>query len=152
MIELRELKPNDRSAVQASYGYESVRFLDRGPMGEVEAVEYIHRAMAWSTDRPRLRYVFGIDVNGDLVGVVKLNVVKDDSALSYILRRNSWGRGYATAAVLDLMDFAFDALRVSTVHAKHRVDNAASGRVLVKAGFTLAGTAHGFSRYRAKRP
>ncbi|MGW6597398.1 GNAT family N-acetyltransferase [Streptomyces sp. NPDC055036] len=151
MIGLRELAPDDARAVREIYSGRSVRFLGRGDMGGDEAMTYVGNALVWSTHQPRLRYVLGIDGDGDLVGVVKLNLTADVGRLSYILRRNTWGRGYATCAVSSLLAFAFGPLSLSAVHAKHRVRNRASGRVLLKAGFTHTETAHGFSLYAAKR-
>ncbi|MGW2513027.1 GNAT family N-acetyltransferase [Streptomyces scopuliridis] len=137
-------------ADEGLYSGRSVHFLGRGVMGGDEAATYVGNAVIWSTHQPRLRYVLGIDVNGDLVGVVKLNVTGGLGRLSYILRENTWGRGYATGAVSGLLALAFGPLSLPAVHAKHQVQNRASGRVLLKAGFTHTDTAHGFSSYVAK--
>lgn len=151
MIDLRELTPDDAQAVQKIYSGQSVYFLGRAAMGGDEAATYVDKATIWATRQPRLQYVLGINVDGDLVGVVKLNVADGDGRLSYILRQNAWGRGYATGAVGQLLAFAFGTLSLSAVRAKHRVDNCASGRVLLKAGFKHTDTADGYSWYVAKR-
>ncbi|WP_158689588.1 GNAT family N-acetyltransferase [Streptomyces niveus] len=145
MIRLRELNPDDVSEVRRIYSGPSLRYLGRGPMGVDEAAAYV----AAATARPRLRYIFGIDVGGDLAGIIKLNTADSEARLSYILRHDTWGRGVATCAVTESLAFAFDALSVSTVRAKHRVENGASGRVLRKSGFTQTGTAGGFLYYMA---
>ncbi|MFD3483833.1 GNAT family N-acetyltransferase [Streptomyces sp. NPDC058665] len=146
-MELRELTSDDAPEVQRIYSGRSLRFLGRGPMGADEAAAYV----AAATARPRLRFILGIDIEGDLVGAIKLNVTNTEGRVSYILRHDRWGRGFATGAVTELLALAFGALSLSTVRAKHQVENGASGRVLVKAGFTHTGTADGFSQYVAKR-
>lgn len=60
--------------------------------------------------------------------------------LSYILREDTWGNGYATEAVRYVVDFAFTAAGLERLEAMHHPDNPASGRVLAKAGFTRTGT------------
>ncbi|WP_405798102.1 GNAT family N-acetyltransferase [Streptomyces sp. NBC_01506] len=147
MIGLRELKAGDAPGVRRIYSGPSLRFLGRGPMGADEATAYIAEATARSADRPRLRYTLGVDVEGELVAIIKLNVINGEGHLSYIVRHDTWGRSIATCAVTELLAFAFDALSLSTVRAKHRVGNRASGRVLLKSGFTQTGTAGGFAHY-----
>ncbi|GAU65017.1 acetyltransferase [Streptomyces sp. NBRC 110611] len=58
--------------------------------------------------------------------------------MSYILREDSWGRGYGTAAVRQVIAYAFTATHLDRLSAKHHPDNPAFGRVLAKAGFTHA--------------
>ncbi|MFE3137368.1 GNAT family N-acetyltransferase [Streptomyces scopuliridis] len=127
------------------------RSVDAPGWGEDRGHPYAGNAVIWSTQQPRLRYVLGVDVDGDLVGVVKLNVTEGVGRLSDILRQNTWGRGYATGAVSGLLALAFGPLSLPAVHAKHQVQNRASGRVLLKAGFTHTDTTHGFSSYVARR-
>lgn len=55
--------------------------------------------------------------------------------VGYRLHRAAWGRGYATEGVGALVDQAFDALGFDRVRALTMTVNAASRRVLEKAGF-----------------
>ena len=147
MTRLRELNLDDAPDVRRIFSGRSLKFLGRGPMSSAEATAYVSAAMARSADEPRLQYTFGIEVKGDTAGIVKVKITHDEGRLSYILRHDAWGRGYAASAVTEMLTFAFDALSLSTVRAKHQVENRASGRVLVKTGFTRIGTADGFSHY-----
>ncbi|MFC8829584.1 GNAT family N-acetyltransferase [Streptomyces sp. NPDC057137] len=147
MIELRELNAEDAREVQRIYSGPSLRFLGRGPMGADETAAYIAAATARSAAQPRLQYTLGVDVEGDLVGIIKLNATNGEGRLSYILRADTWGRGFATGTVTELLAFAFGGLSLSTVRAKHQAENRASGRVLLKAGFTHTGMADGFAHY-----
>ena len=51
-----------------------------------------------------------------------------------------WNRGYATEALRAVVAYGFDTLGLNRIYAYHFVRNAASGRVLQKAGMTHEGT------------
>jgi len=152
VIRLRELAPGDAPAIREVYGGESVRFLGRGPMNEREAREFVADASRHARADPRARYILGIVARDDLVGVAKLAVIDGHGRISYILRRDAWGHGHATAAVRALLGLAFDVLGLPLVHAKHHVDNPASGHVLAATGFTPFDAETGFRHYRARNP
>ncbi|MFI6849081.1 GNAT family N-acetyltransferase [Kitasatospora sp. NPDC050467] len=150
MIRLRELRAADELALQQIYSPESVRYLARSPMSEDEARIYVSRAVVAAGQSPRTHFVLGIEAAGDLVGIAKLKVAHGAGTLSYILRPNAWGQGYATEAATRLLTLAFGALHLPVVHAKHHPDNSASGRVLAKAGFSRTGAVGGFERYEVR--
>lgn len=102
-----------------------------------EATTYVTTAITQARATPRERWCFGVIAGDDLIGLIKF---RDRGAghatLSYILREDSWGRGYGTAAVRQVIAYAFTATPLDRLSAKHHPDNPASGRVLAKAGFT----------------
>ena len=57
----------------------------------------------------------------------------------YWLKRDCWGRGYATEAGRAVLAAARDSLRYKRIEAGHFLDNPASGRVLEKLGFRATG-------------
>ena len=59
--------------------------------------------------------------------------------ISYSLHPDYWGKGYATAAVKKLLDYAFNSLDLHRVEAGVAVENIKSIRVLEKAGMQLEG-------------
>lgn len=59
-------------------------------------------------------------------------------ALGYRLRRDAWGRGYATEGARALLDRAFGELDARRVVATTYEHNLASRRVMAKLGMTLA--------------
>ncbi|WP_096215204.1 GNAT family N-acetyltransferase [Streptomyces sp. 2323.1] len=61
--------------------------------------------------------------------------------LSYILREDTWGNGYATEAREHVVAFAFTTAGLERLEAMHHPDSPASGRVLAKVGFIRTGTA-----------
>ncbi|WP_406200777.1 GNAT family N-acetyltransferase [Kitasatospora sp. NBC_01560] len=150
MIRLRELRAGDEQALQQIYSPESVRYLARNPMSEDEAKTYVSRAVLNSGQSPRTHFTVGLEAAGGLVGVAKLGIVQGAGTLSYILRPNAWGQGYATEAAGRVLALAFDVLRLPIGRAKHHPDNPASGLVLAKAGFTHIGAEGGFERYEVR--
>ncbi len=63
----------------------------------------------------------------------------DRLTLGYALAPEVWGRGYATEAVQAVVDAALRLTSVVEIEASVRIENAASRRVLEKAGFAKVG-------------
>ena len=88
-------------------------------------------------------YVFAIDVEGFAVGAIGLHpgvdVHRHSAEIGYWLSEEYWGRGIATEAVQVVTNYAFTTLGMSRVHAEVFHWNAASMRVLEKAGFVREG-------------
>ncbi|MFB7473481.1 GNAT family N-acetyltransferase [Kitasatospora sp. NPDC056184] len=139
MIELRELVPCDAEALLRIYSAEATEYLGRAPMDPAEARYYAQSAAAHAAQDPRTLYMLGLVVDADLLGIVKLHCDRPAAAISYVLRPDAWGRGYATEGVHKILALAFGRLGLPEVHAKHHPDNPASGRVLLKAGFVPTG-------------
>ena len=64
-----------------------------------------------------------------------------NTEVGYLFDRKVWGRGYATEAALAAIDHAFSALDRPEVISIARPENAASRRVMEKAGLRYAGAA-----------
>ncbi len=61
----------------------------------------------------------------------------DEVELGYRLRRDAWGKGYATEAALALLDKGFSELSLHAVWAETMAVNLASQRVLEKIGMSV---------------
>ncbi|MFI6626471.1 GNAT family N-acetyltransferase [Streptomyces sp. NPDC050528] len=147
MISLRELTLGDAPAVQRIYGDASVRYLPRLAMTAQNAASWLADHAVERHATTRTLYCFGIDHANDLVGVIRLRPDRTSAALSYIIRHDAWGHGYATKAVGLVLNFASSTLGLASVDAKHHPDNHASGRVLIKSGFTCTGRSGGAVMY-----
>jgi ribosomal-protein-alanine N-acetyltransferase len=90
-------------------------------------------------------YAFGIFAGDELVGYVNLNAVVrgvfQNAYLGYAVAEAANGRGYATTAVREATRIAFEELGLHRVQAAVVPRNAASIRVLEKAGFRREGLA-----------
>ena len=84
-----------------------------------------------------------IDAGGEAVGSIQLtrqgNIHRRTAELGYYVVRRLWGRGVCTEAVRQICRFAFAETDLLRVYAEPFADNAASCRVLEKAGFRLEG-------------
>jgi [ribosomal protein S5]-alanine N-acetyltransferase len=80
--------------------------------------------------------------DGSVLGRFNLFRVQDGTAeLGYRVGQEVAGRGVATAAVLEIGRLAADKHGLHTLRAATSYENVASQRVLVKAGFVVAGPA-----------
>jgi RimJ/RimL family protein N-acetyltransferase len=90
-----------------------------------------------------LNYVFAIDVDGFAVGAIGLHpgddVHRHSAEIGYWLGEEYWGRGIVTEAVVAVTEYAFASLGMARVHAEVFHWNAASMRVLEKAGYAREG-------------
>jgi RimJ/RimL family protein N-acetyltransferase len=66
----------------------------------------------------------------------------EEAVLGYRLRKSAWGKGYATEGSRALIRKAFTELGAERVYAETMVVNAASRRVMEKAGLRLVRTFH----------
>jgi RimJ/RimL family protein N-acetyltransferase len=86
---------------------------------------------------------FAIELGGEAVGGVGFLLGRDIARISaemgYWLSEGFWGRGIATRAVTAMSDWAFDNYKLTRVFAMAFAHNAASIRVLEKAGFEREG-------------
>ena len=85
-----------------------------------------------------------IEVDGEAAGSIGLflgsDVYRRSAELGYWLGEPFWGRGIMTAAVETMCREGFAAWDIVRIHAEAFARNAASRRVLEKAGFALEGT------------
>ena len=99
------------------------------------------KAFALRPQEKLLPHFFVTLPSGDgarLIGCAGLARHGDEVELGYWIARSQWGQGYATEAVRAVLRLA-EALGHRRIVASHFADNAASGRVLVKAGFRRRG-------------
>jgi RimJ/RimL family protein N-acetyltransferase len=108
------------------------------PYEEEHATAYI----SWLATLPR-QLTWAIDVNGEAVGSISLMPLEDvertSTEVGYWLGRSQWGKGIATKAVRALTSHALGGGEFTRVFALPFASNAASIRVLEKAGFVREG-------------
>ena len=100
-------------------------------------------AVAQAVETPRRNYEFGVEEreSGLLIGNCRLSPTgrNAEATMGYVYRRDRWGRGYGTEVVIALLDFGFGQLGLHRISASAHVDNAASWRVMEKAGMRREG-------------
>lgn len=98
-------------------------------------------------DRAYALFVFRSEDDALIGGVTLSNVrrgVAQTASLGYWAGESFAGKGYITAAVRAVVQYAFDDLKLHRVEAACQPDNTASRRVLAKAGFTEEGRAKAY--------
>jgi RimJ/RimL family protein N-acetyltransferase len=141
-LRLRDFTVADGAAVHAyASDPEVARFLYWGPRDEAESRDYVGRMLAIQRERPRSRWELAIvrAADGRVLGACDLTHVGPGEAdLGYVLARAAWGRGYATEAARALVAAGFARLGLRRIVATCDPANAASARVLEKAGLRRA--------------
>jgi RimJ/RimL family protein N-acetyltransferase len=76
---------------------------------------------------------------GCTVGGIGIHDMPRLRELGYWLRRDSWGKGFATEASRAILTYAFDILALPLIRSGYFVENAGSGRIQRKLGFMPIG-------------
>lgn len=87
---------------------------------------------------------------GDLMGSIslfKIDRLNANAEVGYWTVQRARGRGTATAALATIARFGFDELELHRVQLFHAVENTASCRVAIKAGFGCEGRLRESYRY-----
>ncbi|HET9233445.1 MAG TPA: GNAT family N-acetyltransferase [Candidatus Eisenbacteria bacterium] len=87
---------------------------------------------------------FAITLEGEAIGGVgferKRDLARMTAEVGYWLSEMHWGKGYATEVVQAIAQYAFERFDFVRLEARVLEGNAASSRVLEKAGFSLETT------------
>jgi RimJ/RimL family protein N-acetyltransferase len=150
---IRSLSDADLDKLHAIYGdTETMRFIGRtgrptdGPEGTARVLAWLRRHEAlhgfglWALDER---------VGDPMVGVAGLLWVEGhgpEVEVVYLVRRDRWGRGYATEATRAALDLAHEQLGLPRVVALSYPENGASQRVMEKAGMRPDGEAEAYGR------
>ena len=85
------------------------------------------------------RWFFIETTDGTKIGYVTHYLARRQHEIGYGVIPEARGKGYCTEAAMLLVDYLFLNKNIVRIQADTHVDNAASRRVLEKAGFTLEG-------------
>jgi ribosomal-protein-alanine N-acetyltransferase len=142
---LRDFKMSDLSGVHRyASDPEVTRFMEWGPNTIDESRDFIRMAISFQKDKPRRHFDLAIVTKPDncLIGGCGLYITSPHSReafIGYCLRKDSWGKGYATEVAKRLLAFGFKELALHRIFATCDTDNVASARVLEKVGMQLEG-------------
>jgi len=105
-----------------------------------DALNYINWIL--SAEKGSL-YAFAITADDKAIGSIgvfrKENIHSRTAELGYYIAEPYWGKGIGTKAVRDICSFVFENTDIIRIFAQPFAQNAASCRVLEKAGFSLEG-------------
>ncbi|MGW8701861.1 GNAT family N-acetyltransferase [Streptomyces eurythermus] len=125
MVTLCALALDDAPALTRIYSGASIRYTTGKPLTLDQAHDQIRTALARAAETPRAQWSWGILHESDLIGLISLRRrTPTMGTISYILRDDSWGNGYATHQVVTV---AFTTAGLNRLEAMHHPDNPASG-------------------------
>lgn len=141
--------PGDIDALYAVFGDgEATRYLPFEPRDREDCADQIEQYLEEAMQGERTVYRLAVTRRADAhdparavpIGNAALTLGGHRSAdLGYALRPDTWGNGYAGEITGLLCDLAFGPLGLHRLAARVDVENAASVRVLTRAGFRLEG-------------
>ena len=110
------------------------------PYTPEDGEEYIRSMLAADETKT---FAFAITVDDAVIGSIGVfrgeNIHSRTAELGYYIGEPYWGKGYATGAVKQACQYVFENTDILRLFAEPFAHNAASRRVLEKAGFQLEG-------------
>jgi ribosomal-protein-alanine N-acetyltransferase len=144
-LTLKELELKDLDKIHELHSLpETDEFNTMGIPADIRVTEHLLADWLGMQElEPRTRYTFKIELNSEFIGLIGLKNLGMPNYRSgevwYKLHKDFWGNGYATEAVVRILDFCFTDLKLHRIEAGCAVENHGSIRVLEKAGMTREG-------------
>lgn len=111
------------------------------PYTEQDGMDYISALL--SADENEI-FAFAITVDNKVIGSIgvfrQVNIHRQTAELGYYIAEEYWGNGIMTEAVKQICEYVFENSDIIRIYAEPFAYNAASCRVLEKAGFQYEGT------------
>lgn len=111
------------------------------PYTQEDGKEYISAMLSAKEDET---FAFAIVADGKVIGSIGCfrqgNIHRRTAELGYYIAEEYWGRGIMTEAVMQICQYVFSRSDILRIYAEPFAYNAASCRVLEKAGFQYEGT------------
>jgi len=144
LVNIREWKIEDApdlvSAINNKKVLDNLRDGIPYPYTEQDAAEYIS---AMLNAEKGSQYAFAITYEEKAIGSIgafrKENVHRLTAEMGYYIAEPYWGKGIATEAIKQMSDYIFNNTDIVRIFAMPYACNAASCRVLEKAGYQLEG-------------
>ena len=144
-ISLRPLVDDDLDAIyEQMKDPESVRMAAFTPEDPADRDAFLAHRSRVRGDPSVIERV--IEADGTIAGTIASFKIDDRTEMTYWIDRALWGRGIASAALQSFLSMMTER----PVFARAASDNAASLRVLEKAGFRRIGVDRGFARGRGE--
>ena len=142
---LRRLSPDDLAAFQAyRHDPEVGRWQGWQPQSDARALAFLNEMATGPMFAPGSWTQLGIadDLTGQLIGDLGVHVSDDglEAEFGFSLARAAQGRGLASAAVREAVQWVFERTRVQRIHAQTDSRNLACLRLLERLGATRLAT------------
>ncbi len=142
---LRPLKPSDVEAFFAMNNNPNVNAYLRNPITTLqEAEKYVQKIINEYMQNGIGRYAVILKENNRLIGFsgLKFRATEENGFsnfydLGYRFAEEYWRKGFATEAAKAWLEYGFNEMNLSVIHACAVTDNVGSNAVLQKLGFEL---------------
>jgi RimJ/RimL family protein N-acetyltransferase len=106
------------------------------------AREFIQKSKRYAKEKNPKSINFAIELKSEKklvggIGLHKIDYIKKTVSIGSWLRENLWGRGIASEATKEIIDFVFYKLRFKKIELTCSEDNNASPAIAKKFGFKL---------------
>jgi RimJ/RimL family protein N-acetyltransferase len=139
---LRVPVPEDAQRIFGSYTQDPkvARYLTWRPAKTLaDSERHIHdRILAWRSGNICAWSVVETE-RGIVIGMIELRIKGEAADVGYVIARAEWGKGYATEALKAVIEDGFVHPEIARLVAVCDVENAASARVMEKAGMVQEG-------------
>lgn len=143
-LEIQDLRREDfKQLFVVSSDPVVARINDYLPADENALISWLEETVASEASQSRTSHHSAIRLrdSDEIIGWIGLQMTDEPQLgridFGYALAPKFWNKGYMTEAVHGMLSYSFDTLKARIVTAYHLNDNAASGRVMSKAGMRL---------------
>lgn len=147
-LTLRACTPTDAPTIQrllddAEVAAGTLRIPHPYPPGA--AAEWIGRHPTWWAEGRTAAWAMVERASGGIVGAITLKLARAHrrAEAGYWVARARWGEGFATESLRAVIAVGFDRLDLHRIEAHCYAENAASARVIEKAGMRFEGLVRG---------
>jgi RimJ/RimL family protein N-acetyltransferase len=140
-LKIRELSESDYDSIARQNADPDVMKFINPVMSPEESQGWFQRLMNYKTMNSPLG-IWPIELKtGEWIGWVCIKQLDNSSfnELGYRISKDYWGKGYATEASMNAMEFAKEVMGLTELSAVCLPENKASQKVLEKCGFTFLG-------------
>lgn len=143
-LTLRSFNPEDANLVQqlaGNYNVSKSTLNIPHPYEDGMAENWISSHQETWNSKTGVVYAITLTKTSELVGAISLQDIDGSQGeLGYWIGEPLWGNGYCTEAARALIEFSFENLNLSNIHAVHLTTNPASGKVMENIGMRHIGS------------
>ena len=137
-VQLRILQEKDVTDKYVNWmnDYEVVKFTEQHSFTHTKEMvnEFVTKKFNSKCD-----FLFGIYFNNNHIGNIKLGPINTNNLISdvsyFIGDKKLWGKGIASKALMSVIHFAFNTLKLEKINAGYYQEAVASEKLLSKCGF-----------------
>ncbi|MBQ4821600.1 GNAT family N-acetyltransferase [Aquimarina sp. MMG016] len=141
-LQLRVIKEEDLKKIHELHSIPEVdKYNALGIPTNIQVTEFVVDEWLESI-RLRREYVYAIEKDSSFIGLIAIRIGNSKYKIAtvwYKINPEFWGKGYATEALMGILNFGFEELNLHRIEAGCAVNNLGSIRVLEKVGMIREG-------------